>query len=75
MGEPTQFEMTYRIVVHGEFGDLLRAAFSDMSITTGEGKTVLFGRMRDHAELYGVLDRMRDLGIDVLAMGEVEDHP
>ncbi|MGH8822904.1 MAG: hypothetical protein ACRDVN_00290 [Jiangellaceae bacterium] len=53
----------YRIVVAGEFGDLLSAAFDDVIVSTGGGKTVLIAPVRDGQELYGLMDRLRDHGI------------
>jgi hypothetical protein len=65
----------YRVVVHGEFGDLLSTAFDDVSVSTGEGKTVLVAAVRDSQELYGLLDRLRDHGVEieeVSRLGETE---
>jgi hypothetical protein len=61
----------YRIVVHGEFGDLLTAAFSDVSVSTGGGRTELRADVRDSQELYGLLDRLRDHGIHIEEVSEV----
>jgi hypothetical protein len=61
-----------RIVVHGEFGALLQAAFADASVTTGAGKTVLVTTLRDSQELYGVLDRLRDHGVKIETVRQVD---
>ena len=55
----------YRIVVRWEFGELLTAAFSDVEVETVEGMTVLLVSVRDAQELYGLIDRMRDHGIEI----------
>ena len=55
----------YRIVVRGEFGELLTAAFGDVEVETVEGMTVLRASVRDAQELYGLIDRMRDHGIEI----------
>jgi hypothetical protein len=62
----------YRIVVRGEFGDLLAAAFDDMTVSTGGNQTVLTGRLRNSQELYGVLDRLRDLGVHLEHVSKAE---
>ena len=51
-----------RIVVRGEFGPLLGAALPECEIAVLSGETHVTARVRDEAELYGVLGRLRDLG-------------
>jgi hypothetical protein len=48
----------------GEFGDLLSAAF-DVTVSTGGGKTVLITPARDSPELYGLMDQLRDHGVQL----------
>jgi hypothetical protein len=43
-----------------------------MVLEPGQGKSVLVGEVRDQAHLYGLLDRLRDFGIDLVA---VEPEP
>jgi hypothetical protein len=61
----------YRILVRGEFGDLLSNAFSDTEIEIGNGNTVLIVSVADSAALYGVLDRLRDFAIELVSFKEV----
>jgi hypothetical protein len=61
----------YRIVVRGEFGELLSNAFADFRIETGQGETVLTGDMVDGSQLYGVLDRLRDFAVEIVRFREV----
>jgi hypothetical protein len=42
-----------------------------MALEPGPGQTVLVGDVRDQAHLYGLLDRLRDFGIDLLAVEPV----
>jgi hypothetical protein len=70
--KPQAMRQRCRIVVHGEFGDLLQAAFADASVTTGGGKTVLVTTLRDSQELYGVLDRLRDYGVKIETVSQVD---
>jgi len=39
-----------------------------MALEAGPSQTVLIGEVRDQAHLYGLLDRLRDLGIELLAV-------
>jgi hypothetical protein len=61
----------YRIVVRGEFGELLCNAFADFRIETGQGETVLTADVVDSSQLYGILDRLRDFAVDVVRFREV----
>jgi hypothetical protein len=63
--QPTAHRDRYRIVVRGEFGELLTAAFSALEVETVEGRTVLLASVRDAQELYGLIDRLRDHGIEI----------
>jgi hypothetical protein len=51
-----------RIVVRGEFGPSLGAALPDCQIAVLSGETHVTMRVRDEAELYGLLERLRNLG-------------
>lgn len=39
-----------------------------MALEPGQDQTVLVGEIRDQAHLYGLLDRLRDFGIDLIAV-------
>lgn len=64
----------YRLVVEGELGDRVAAAFEGMTVTCEEGKTALVGTVRDQAELHGLLQRISDLGLELLGATVVEDE-
>jgi hypothetical protein len=42
-------------------------------IHTEEGETVLSGEVLDQAALYGLIAKLRDLGLPLLAMNSVEE--
>jgi hypothetical protein len=42
-----------------------------MRVEPGEGSTVLVGTLRDQAELYGLVDRLRDFGLELVRLEEV----
>jgi hypothetical protein len=62
----------YRFVVEGELSDRLGPAFGAMTLTREPGKTVLTGRVRDQAELQGLLQRVSDLGLTLLGVSSAE---
>lgn len=58
----------YRLVVRGRLSDRLASAFDGLDVEPGEGQTVLSGRFLDQSQLYGVLDRLRALGIEIVSL-------
>ena len=72
MDEPTHPGIKYRIVVHGEFGDLLSAAFADVAVSRRSGDTVLVAEVPDQQGLYGLIDRLRDHGVDLVTLSRTD---
>jgi hypothetical protein len=64
----------YRLTVEGELSDTLRPAFEGMTLTREEGKTMLVGRVRDQAELQGLLQRVSDLGLTLLSATAIDEE-
>ena len=58
----------YRIVLRGRLAHRFESAFDGMALEPGRDQTVLIGEIRDQAHLYGLLDRLRDFGIDLVAV-------
>ena len=61
----------YRLIVRGECGPLTEWLVGDAAIGTGDGCTGLIVSARDDSELYGLLDRIQDLGLDLISLNEV----
>jgi hypothetical protein len=61
----------YRIVLRGRLSESFESAFEGMALEPGLNQTVLVGDVRDQSHLYGLLDRLRDFGIDLLAVEPV----
>jgi hypothetical protein len=62
--EPT----IYRITVRGCLTERLVAAFEELNVEPGIEQTALVGEIRDQSHLYGVLDLMRELGLDLVSV-------
>ena len=58
----------YRIVVRGELSQRYTPAFEGMTLATGEGQTAITGPVTDQAHLHGLLNRVSDLGLDLLSV-------
>jgi hypothetical protein len=62
----------YRVVVRGGLGSTFASAFDELELESHGGETSLTGCFVDQAELHGLLDRLRDLGIPVVSVNPVE---
>ena len=58
----------YIVTVQGRLGDRFRATFPDVAIEPGHGHTLLLTQPFDQGQLHGLLNRVRDFGIDLLAV-------
>jgi hypothetical protein len=58
----------YRIVVRSELNDTYAAAFEGMAMETKDGDTILTGEIVDQPYLYGILDRINGLGLQLLSV-------
>ena len=58
----------YRIILRGRLSERFESAFEGMALEHGPNQTVLIGDVRDQAQLYGLLDRLRDFGIELIAV-------
>jgi hypothetical protein len=58
----------YQIRVTGTLSDRFAGAFDGLHVEAGQGATMLSGVCVDASALYGVLDRVRDFGFDLLSV-------
>jgi hypothetical protein len=64
----------YEIVVDGHLGPRWTSWFDGFALTReADGTTVLRGAVVDQAALHGLLQKLRDLGIPLLALTQL-DH-
>ena len=65
----------YQIRVQGHLGSEWTDWFEGLRVTPQEnGETLLSGPVRDQAALYGLLKKVRDLGMPLVSVNRV-DHP
>jgi hypothetical protein len=62
----------YEIRVERRLGPALAARFPECSLADDDGATVLRSALLDQAALHGVLARIRDLGLTLVACVRVE---
>jgi hypothetical protein len=58
----------YRIVVRGELSQRYVPAFEGMTLAAGDGQTAIIGPVIDQAHLYGLLNRVGDLGLELISV-------
>jgi hypothetical protein len=64
--QPTE----YRIYVRGRLTEQLGSAFAEdrLKIEADATQTALVGVIEDQSHLFGVLDRVRDLGLELVSV-------
>ena len=75
MGEGTG--TVYRIVVRSELSDRYAVAFEVMKMETKDGETILTGEVIDQPHLFGILDRIKGSGLELLSVRALPEdtHP
>ena len=64
----------YQIRVEGRLAQRWAASFGGLRVTTGtDGTTTLLGPITDQAQLHGLLQQLRDLGIPLISITRT-DH-
>jgi hypothetical protein len=64
----------YRIVVAGELSRRFAPAFDGMTVQCTGGDTAITGVVVDQSQLHGLLDRVGDLGLDLVSVNAVGDQ-
>jgi hypothetical protein len=67
----------YRIVVRSELSNRYAVAFEGMEMETKNGDTILTGEIIDQPHLFGILDRINGLGLQLLSVQALPEdaHP
>jgi hypothetical protein len=63
----------YRIQIAGELQPHWSDWFDDLTISHADGNTILAGFVADQAALYGLVIKIRDLGLTLLSLEAVEE--
>jgi hypothetical protein len=65
---------SYQIVVRGELSQRFSTAFEGMTLKAEAGQTTITGPVIDQAHLHGLLDRIRDLGLELVSVNATDNH-
>jgi hypothetical protein len=60
--------MVYCIVARSELSERYALAFEGMKMETKDGQTILTGEIIDQPHLFGILDRINGLGLQLLSV-------
>jgi hypothetical protein len=64
----------YRIVVAGELSRRFAPAFDGMTVQCTGGETAITGVVVDQSQLHGLLDRVGELGLELVSVNAVGDE-
>lgn len=62
---------SYRIVARGELDDRFAYLFDGVHMERVTGTTVLTGPVRDRAQLHGFLERIDELGLELVSVQQI----
>lgn len=72
--DPRSNSASYQIRVKGEIDERWLRRFDGLAIQIDpEGETVILGAL-DQSALHGVLDRIRDLGLELISVQQIGDE-
>jgi hypothetical protein len=66
---------SYELVLHGEIGDRFGLVFEGMRLERVRGTTVLSGPVRDQAHLHGLIERVQELGLELVSVNPTKGPP
>jgi hypothetical protein len=75
MEEQINDHARYRVVIRGRLSRHLASAFDHLELDLRPGQTTLTGNFADQAQLHGLLDQLRDLGIHLISVNPVDQAP
>jgi hypothetical protein len=66
---------SYQLVVRGELDDRFAYLFTGMEMERVRGTTVLSGEVIDQAQLHGFIERIEELGLELLSVEQTSELP
>lgn len=63
----------YRLVLRGELGEPFGFLFEGMQLDRLAGTTVLTGTVIDQTHLHGLLERVWELGLELVSIGPADE--
>ena len=66
--------MFYKIVVKGELTERFAGAFAGMTMEAESGQTFITGEVVDQSHLYGILDRISSMGLQLVSVQALPEY-
>ena len=66
--------MFYKIVVKGELTKRFAGAFANMNMEAKRGQTIIMGQIVDQSHLYGILNRISGLGLQLVSVQALPEY-
>ena len=63
----------YEIVVRGRLSRRYEGAFDGVTLVPRNGQTTLRAELADQSQLYGLLNRLRDFGIELVSVNAISE--
>lgn len=63
---------SYQVKVSGKIGDQWTSFFEDLDCKYENGTTTISGTVVDQSALHGVLNRIRDIGLQLISVNRIE---
>jgi hypothetical protein len=73
--EKVDFVAVYEITVLGVAGPAIKAALAEFVLRVKGDSTVITAELPDSAAFYGLLDRVRDVGLEVIEVRHFDSRP
>jgi hypothetical protein len=68
MSSPAASRQRYDIVIRGRLSKRYESAFDGVTLEPRPGQTTLRADIVDQSQLYGLLNRLRDFGIELVSV-------
>ena len=65
----------YQLVIRGELDERFGVLFEGMQMERTDGTTILAGQVTDQAKLMGMIERIDELGFELLSVQQVATSP
>jgi hypothetical protein len=64
---------SYEFRIKGRLSDSMTDAFEDFTTSVKPAETIVRGDLRDQAELHGVLEQIRSLGLELIEVRRLDE--
>jgi hypothetical protein len=74
VSNPVSTRRRYEIVIRGRLSNRFDGAFDNVTLEPRHGETVLRASLADQSQLYGLLNRLRDFGVELVSVNAIAEQ-